>query len=670
MRFRDSRGGIMKNSKMLIAYRKLLEKRPLPFLACLSVLLELIIELLGHRPVWSAFEYVVRRPGMFFVNTAIIFITLVFVTVVRRKVFYSICAASLWLICGIVNCSVLAFREIPFSARDFSILASGILIADVYLSPFAIIGIIAGLILFLSFLVLLFLRAPISEKSEHRKKDLFTAAGLTVILFTLCFFGTWNVKPAEQYESVNEAYEMCGFPYCFTSSIINSGIDRPENYSAHKVSQLQPDDVSAEKKPNIILIQLESFFDPALIRGVELSENPIPHFSELRDSCVSGYLRMPTLGAGTANAEFEVLSGMSLDYFGIGEYPYETLLRENTCASIAYDLKELGYRTHAIHNYGGSFYGRNEVYPNLGFDDFTSLEYMHGIELTEKGWPKDAVLTEYIMKALEQTKVPDFVFTVTVQCHGKYPEDLPVENIDFTENEVFEGDSTEQFRYFVQQLQGTDEFLGDLTDALKNYPEDTVVIAYGDHLPSLGLSEDDLVNGSLMQTQYFIWSNYGAGTDIEDMDLSAYQLTSRLYDVIGIQGGLITGFHQEYMGQAEYQDKLELLEYDLLYGDRVAHGGVNPYIRTEMQMGLDEISADETTADGETLTVTGSGFTEYSIIYVDDERIDDTVYLSPTALSVPLSSVELTPESRIEICQTGKDRIILSSVTAPPVQYK
>ena len=660
----------MKNFKALNAFRELLEKRPLPFLAGLSLILELIIELLGHRPIWSAFVFSVRRPGMFFVNTAIIFVTLVFVMIVRRKVFYAICGTSLWLICGIVNCSVLAFRAIPFSARDFSILASGILIADVYLSPLAIIGIIAGLILFLLFLVFLFLRAPKSEKSNHWKKDLFTVAGLTIALFVLCFFGTCHVEPAEHYESVNEAYEMCGFPYCFTSSIINSGIDRPENYSAHRVSQLQPDDVTAKKEPNIILIQLESFFDPALIEGVELSENPVPNFSELRDSCASGYLRMPTLGAGTANAEFEVLTGMSLDYFGIGEYPYETLLRENTCASIAYDLKELGYRTHAIHNYSGSFYGRNEVYANLGFDDFTSLEYMHGIELTEKDWPKDAVLTEYIMKALEQTEALDFVFTVTVQCHGKYPDDLPVENISLTENEVFEGDSSEQFRYFVQQLQGTDAFLGDLIDTLKNYPEETVVVAYGDHLPSLGLSEEDLINGSLMQTQYFIWSNYGTGTGSADMDLSAYQLTAHLFDVIGIQGGLITGFHQEYMRQPEYQEKLELLEYDLLYGDRLAHGGVNPYIRTDMHMGLDEITATGTITDDETITITGSGFTEYSVVYVDGERIDDTIYHSPEMLSVPLSSVELTPESRIEICQTGKDRIILSSIKVPSVQFK
>ena len=656
----------MENSKFLNAYRTLLERRPIPVLAGLSVLLELIIELLGHRPVFGAFRFLWQRPGMFFVNTAIIFVTLIFTILVRRKVFYSILVTMLWLIAGIVNFSTLAFRAIPFSARDFSILASGILIADVYLSIPAIIGILTGLAAVIFLFVLLFLRAPKSDRSVHKKRDVITVAAIVAVLYAVCFFGTRKIEPAEQYESVNEAFEQCGFPFCFTSSIINSGIDRPENYSAHRVNELEPEDnVEARRKPNIILIQLESFFDPAEINGVELSENPIPAFTRLRDTCPSGYLLMPTLGAGTANAEFEVLTGMSLDYFGIGEYPFETLLRDSTCESIAFDLKDLGYRTHAIHNYTGSFYGRNEVYANLGFDDFTSVEYMHNVEYTEKGWPKDAVLTKYILKALEQTDTPDFVFTVTVQCHGKYPDDSEVEDIRFTENSVFEGDTSEQFRYFVQQLMGTDGFLDDLTRELRRFPEDTVVVAYGDHLPSLDLSEEDMANGTLLTTQYFIWSNYGAGSGADDLDLSAYQLTSRMFEVIGIEGGIMPDYHHEHMGLPDYQEGLEMLEYDLLYGDMVAYGGRSPLTRTDIRMGLHEITATGRAIEGGTLKITGSGFTEYSVVYIDGERMDDTEFVSPELLSVPLDGKELTPDVPIEVCQTGKDRIILSSVRVP-----
>ena len=43
----------------------------------------------------------------------------------------------------------------------------------------------------------------------------------------------------------------------------------------------------------------------------------------------SGYFKVPSVGAGTANTEFEVLTGMSMRFFGPGEYPYKTYVKEN-----------------------------------------------------------------------------------------------------------------------------------------------------------------------------------------------------------------------------------------------------------------------------------------------------------------------------------------------------
>ena len=347
----------MKHSKLLVSWHKLLVTRPIPALAVLSALIELTIELLGHRNPLMAFVFIVKSPHMFILNAAIIFSTLMFTLLLRRKVFYSLLTTLVWLVFGLVNWAALSFRTTPFSARDFTILASGLLIADVYFSPLELIAMCAAAAAFALFVFLLFTRAPRQEKRENLKKELLTVAAFAFFLFILGYFGTKDIKLPVQYESINEAFEKRGFPYCFTTSIFKSGVSRPENYSKEEVYDLGVDgEPEAGTRPNIILVQLESFFDPALIRGVELEEDPIPNFTGLRDSCASGYLRMPTLGAGTVNAEFEVLTGMSLDFFGLSEYPYESILRENTCESIAYDLKELGYGTHAIHNYNGSFY--------------------------------------------------------------------------------------------------------------------------------------------------------------------------------------------------------------------------------------------------------------------------------------------------------------------------
>ena len=654
--------GSMKRSKLLFSWHKLLADKPIPALAVLSAAIELLIELLGHKEPLQAFAFLVKSPHMFLLNAAIIFSTLMFALLFRRKAFYTVLVSLIWIIFGIVNWAALSFRTTPFSARDFSILASGFLIADVYFSPLEIAGMCAAAAAFILFVILLYSRAPRAGKQESLKKEILIVAAVALSLSALCYVGIRSVRLSERYESINEAFEERGFPFCFTASILENGVSRPENYSEEEVQELGVEGIiAAGKRPNIVLVQLESFFDPAMIADLELAEDPIPCFTGLRDSCASGYLRMPTLGAGTVNAEFEVLTGMSLDYFGLNEYPYESILREDTCESIAYYLKKLGYGTHAIHNYAGSFYGRNEVYPNLGFDDFTSLEYMSGVEFTEKGWPKDAVLTGYILQAMEQTETPDLVFAVTVQCHGKYPDDGGIDDIRFTENEVFDEDASEQFRYFAKQLQGTDRFLGDLIAALKDCGEETVVVAYGDHLPSLDLTEEDMVTGTLFQTQYFIWSNYGVGVGGEDEDLSAYQLTSRLFDLIGMTGGVVTEYHRENRGQEDYQEGLEMLEYDLLYGDRIAYGGESPFTRTDMKMGLHEIVVSEVVFDQSTVEIRGSGFTEYSVVYVNGKRREDTAFISPERLLIPNNPKLLQPDAEIEVCQTGEDRIILST---------
>ena len=122
----------------------------------------------------------------------------------------------------------------------------------------------------------------------------------------------------------------------------------------------------------------------------------------------SGYYRVPSVGAGTANTEFETITGMSLRYFGPGEYPYKSILKETTCESAPYVLKKLGYTTHAIHNNEANFYARRTVFPNLGFDTFTSEEYMEEEDdQNPLGWVRDRVLTQSILDCLRSSEGSD-----------------------------------------------------------------------------------------------------------------------------------------------------------------------------------------------------------------------------------------------------------------------
>ena len=87
-------------------------------------------------------------------------------------------------------------------------------------------------------------------------------------------------------------------------------------------------DLLTKEKPNIVFLQLESFIDASYLLNLEYSADPTPYFRYLKENYPSGYLTVPTFGAGTANTEFEVITGMNIDYFGTGEYPYNTVLIE------------------------------------------------------------------------------------------------------------------------------------------------------------------------------------------------------------------------------------------------------------------------------------------------------------------------------------------------------
>ncbi|MFR7901565.1 MAG: sulfatase-like hydrolase/transferase [Ruminococcus sp.] len=151
--------------------------------------------------------------------------------------------------------------------------------------------------------------------------------------------------------------------------MIQGSVD-PRDYSEQEITRIEktednlPTDQGGQQRPNIHLpVQLESFFDPTLVEYLNISEDPIPNFRKLMKEYTSGYYKVPSVGAGTANTEFESITGMSLHYFGPGEYPYKSILKETTCESAPYVLKNLGYSTHAVHNNEANFYGRRSYFP-------------------------------------------------------------------------------------------------------------------------------------------------------------------------------------------------------------------------------------------------------------------------------------------------------------------
>ena len=452
------------------------------------------------------------------------------------------------------------------------------------------------------------------------------------------------------------AYEDYGYPYCLGVTIFNTGISCPRDYSEEEIKRIEKTEdnlpaTNEKNQPNILFLQLESFFDPTLVNYLKISEDPIPTFRKLMKEYSSGYYKVPAVGAGTANTEFESITGMSLHYFGPGEYPYKSILKETTCESAPYVLKNLGYSTHAVHNNDANFYGRRSIFPNLGFDTFTSAEYM--AEENDKnplGWTKDEVLTDEIIKCLDSTEGPDYVYTISTQGHGAYPEEQLIDDPEITVTGAATEAQNNQWEYYCNEIHEMDNFVKELTDALADYPEDVILVMYGDHLPTMGLTVEDLKNKYLFQTEYVIWDNFGM--EKKKVNLSAYQMAAEVMDRAGIHEGTIFRYHQARRNTRNYQVDLETLQYDLLYGEKYAYKDKElTFERTKMRMGIYDVSLDSMDLISDidfTYRLKGTNFTPSSQVKLNGEWID-TVYVNPTTLMI--SGTELKDFDRISVSQ-------------------
>lgn len=612
-----------------------------------AIALNLIIETLGRAPttsIWGGIEFFFENPIVFLYNALIIYATLVIASVFRRRVFVFTLVTLFWLVIGIANGVILTQRMTPFTVKDLSILEDGITIVTNYMSTFQIVMIAAGAVIAIGLLVLLFIKGPKKKGEVKRKRNIIGV----VLVIAMTFAVTTGMIRTEKVETffgnLAYAYRDYGVVYCFVNTWLNTGISKPSGYDEEMMLSifneeelgddnamlLESKDVD-EQYPNILFLQLESFIDPSHITSIELSEDACPNFRQLLADYPSGKLTVPACGAGTANVEFEVMSGLSVKFFGPGEYPYKSVLTEKTMETLGYDLKSLGYSTHAIHNHRAVFYNRNSVFANMGMDTFTSIEYMNDVEKTPKNWAKDNVLVGCITDALESTESRDMIYTISVQGHGKYPTEQVIEDPEITVTSAPSESLKWRYEYYVNQVYEMDQFIGDLTERLSEYDEPVVLVMYGDHIPAIDITESDLEDGDLYGTEYVIWSNFGL--DGNDEDMYTYQLASHLMEMLDMQVGTVFTYQQNHKNSETYLDDLKAIGYDILYGDYYLYGGENPFEPTDMKMGVKDIKIEEIVQIGDKYYIKGQNFTEYSKITLNGKELK-TIYLGTNILGV------------------------------------
>lgn len=374
-----------------------------------------------------------------------------------------------------------------------------------------------------------------------------------------------------------------GILFCFIDDFKNLRFPIPSGYSQTKINNIYSElkDLPIKEnitKPNIIIILSESLWDATKLPQVKYFQDPIKNIrADIKSTLIS-----PVYGGATANVEFEILTGFS-NYFLNDRYPYNQLINQDT-PSLFSLFKEQNYLTTAIHPFKKSMYNRPAVYKHFGLDKFISMEDMSSYEIIGS-YISDKSFTQEIINQFESTDQPQFIFSLSMQNHTPYTGN------NFSNNEItFESPLKENdqsaLQTYINGINLSDQSYKFLKDYLKKSKKSTIVIFYGDHLPSL--SNDfsvykklgfDYTNETKMHTTpIVIWSNFKTNLDIAS-SLSPNFLSLEILKFANIKAKYQFSFLQslsetdtvlnKYLTPNFSKNQLknyELIQYDLMIG--------------------------------------------------------------------------------------------------------
>ncbi|CJH83845.1 phosphoglycerol transferase/alkaline phosphatase superfamily protein [Streptococcus pneumoniae] len=390
-------------------------------------------------------------------------------------------------------------------------------------------------------------------------------------------------------------------------------MEKPKNYSKENMLQIANDikkqysgNIGSQKKkekPNIIFVMSESFWDPTKVTNLSFSEDPVPNLHHYIENFPGGQTISPTFGGNTANVEFEALTSYSMSLLKPGSIPYQQVItNKKEIPSIPTALKKEGYYTSAIHSFGRTFFKRDDVYKVLGFDKFNAEDTMENVDI-DGDYISDLAMSKEIIAELEEQKQPTFIHAVTMQNHFPFTEGRFGENlieISGLENEESKG----ELETYTEGLRRSDEALQYLIEQLDNFDRPTLLVFFGDHLPSLGTNksfykENEYITNektsnerlAMAQTPLLMYANFDMPNDNLGL-VSPIHFSNLIFDYAGLNKSLFYQFLSELYKeipvlrdelkvdkngevindltkkQKEMLEQYKMLQYDLLVGNQ------------------------------------------------------------------------------------------------------
>ncbi|EMF0565511.1 MULTISPECIES: LTA synthase family protein [Enterococcus] len=371
-------------------------------------------------------------------------------------------------------------------------------------------------------------------------------------------------------------YYNTGFIGGFLYNLKIDPMEKPKGYSEEKIKEItshyqkladEKNKTASEEQPNIVYVMSESFSDPSRLNGVEITGDPLADYYAVADQTYSGQMLSQNYGGGTANIEFEALTGFSMGLFNAQlTTPYTMLVpKMNQLPSIVSTLKDQNYHTTAIHPYNTSMYKRKDVYEVLGFDEFISENTMTYTDTIEDNpYISDASAYQEVMDLLKEDDTPQFIHLVTMQTHMPY--DGKYQQLEYTAK-TEDNSGISSLENYLQDISYSSQSLKAFTEELKKLSRRTLVVFWGDHLP--GIYSDTIQNSNekhtLHETQFLMFDSQG------ELEKNEAPVTSPFYfaaDLMNQTNQQTTGFYQLLLA---LQNELPAFERELYYQEGQWH---------------------------------------------------------------------------------------------------
>ncbi|HDR7704454.1 MULTISPECIES: LTA synthase family protein [Bacillus] len=599
-----------------------------------SLRVHFILLLLAHT---VALFYIVMQVNMIFIEAmnwiyfynmqfilsfVVIYAIYILVYNLIGKVFLSMVLTSCTLvILGIVNYLKLIFRGDPLYPSDFTQITHMQSVIPMVMDYFSWSYIFVIILSIVACIVAgIYMRRYIQNVKIHLGIRTLLVVGSIFVLYAYGNFANTFMNKVFQKSGVdfvlwnqNENYASNGFVLGFISNLDTTVMEKPKNYSKENMLQIANDikkqysgNIGSQKKkekPNIIFVMSESFWDPTKVTNLSFSEDPVPNLHHYIENFPGGQTISPTFGGNTANVEFEALTSYSMSLLKPGSIPYQQVItNKKEIPSIPTALKKEGYYTSAIHSFGRTFFKRDDVYKVLGFDKFNAEDTMENVDI-DGDYISDLAMSKEIIAELEEQKQPTFIHAVTMQNHFPFTEGRFGENlieISGLENEESKG----ELETYTEGLRRSDEALQYLIEQLDNLDRPTLLVFFGDHLPSLGTNksfykENGYITNektpserlAMAQTPLLMYANFDMPNDNLGL-VSPIHFSNLIFDYAGLNKSLFYQFLSELYKeipvlrdelkvdkngevindltkkQKEMLEQYKMLQYDLLVGNQ------------------------------------------------------------------------------------------------------